>query len=377
MLPTGKGDEAPCARKILGTLARRAFRRPVTNADLEPLLGFHERGRAPKAISRKASSTRSRALLVSPDFLLRHRSRPIALPAGAVYRVNDLDLASRLPFFLWSSIPTRSCWGWPRRSDCTSRSPSCGSRFNGCFADPRSEALVQNFGGQWLQLRNLETVTPDPDVFPNFDDGLRQAFRRETELFFESILREDRSVLQLLDADYTFLNQRLADHYGVRGVYGPQFRRVALDDATRAWRGGLLGGSILTVTSYPEPDVGRAAGKWILENLLGTPRLLRRRRARSETEGHDGRFTEHARNSSTCTAPTPSALRATRGWTRSASPSKITTASAAGTMKDAGFPIDARAKLPDGKTFNGPSELKKILLTDHRDEFVTTVTENC
>jgi hypothetical protein len=239
--------------------------------------------------------------------------------------------------------------------------------------DPKSQAFVSNFGGQWLYLRNLDTITPDPDLFPTFDEGLRRSFRRETELFFESILRENRSVFDLLSADYTFLNQRLAEHYGIPGVYGSQFRRVQLNDPNR---GGLLGqGSILTVTSYPNRTSVVQRGKWVLENLLGAPppppppdvpdlkphgkdgRLLSMREQMDLHRANPICASCHARMD-----PIGFALEnydAVGRWR----------------TKDAGHVIDASGKLPNGTKFTGPNELKKILLTANRDEFVATVTE--
>ena len=238
--------------------------------------------------------------------------------------------------------------------------------------DPRSQALVDNFAGQWLYLRNVAAMKPDPVVFPEFDDSLRQSFEHETSLFFQSVLREDRSVTDLLDANYTFLNQRLAEHYGVPNIYGSQFRQVALNDPNR---GGLLGqGSILLVTSYPNRTSVVQRGKWILENLLGTPPPP------PPPDIPDLEPTARTATSSPCasrwssTAPMPSAPPVMRGWTRWASPSKTTTASANGAPRTPASTIDPSGKLPDGTVFSGPAGLKKALLTDHRDEFLSTFT---
>ncbi|HKE03949.1 MAG TPA: DUF1592 domain-containing protein [Blastocatellia bacterium] len=367
--PATAKEEPACAKRILAALARRAFRRPVTDADLNPLLGFYERGRRDGDFDYGIQSA-IEAMLVSPDFLFRVERDPIR--AAAVYRLNDYELASRLSFFLWSSIPDDELLNLAEQEKL--KNPVVLQRqVRRMLDDPRSQAFVSNFGGQWLYLRNLETTTPDPDIFPVFDESLRQAFRRETELFFESILRENRSVFDLLEANYTFLNQRLAEHYGIRGVYGSQFRRVALTDPNR---GGLLGqGSILTVTSYPNRTSVVQRGKWILENLLGAPppppppdvpdlkprgkdgRLLSMREQMDLHRANPICASCHARMD-----PIGFALEnydAIGRWR----------------TKDAGAPIDASGKLPDGTKFNGPAELKKILLTGHRDEFVTTVTE--
>jgi hypothetical protein len=372
--PAQEKEESACAKQILAALARRAFRRPVTDADLNPLLAFYGRGRREGDFDYGVQSA-IEAMLVSPDFLFRVERDPKTAAAGAVYRLNDFELASRLSFFLWSSIPDDELLNLAEQGKL--KDPLVlRQQTRRMLDDPRSQAFVGNFGGQWLHLRNLEAVTPDPDIFPAFDEGLRQAFRRETELFFESILRENRSVFDLLDANYTFLNQRLAEHYGVRGVYGSQFRRVALSDPNRANRGGLLGqGSILTVTSYPNRTSVVQRGKWILENLLGAPppppppdvpdlkphgkdgRLLSLREQMDAHRANPICASCHARMD-----PIGFALEnydAIGRWR----------------MKDAGAVIDASGKLPDGTKFNGPAELKKILLTGHRDEFVTTVTE--
>lgn len=372
--PKTAGEETPCAKKILAQLARRAFRRPVTEADVNPLLAFYERGRRTGDFD-DGIQRALEAMLVAPDFLLRVETDPPRAAAGTVYRLNDLELASRLSFFLWSSLPDDELLTLAERGRLTSPTV-LQQQIRRLLDDPRAQAFVSNFGGQWLHLRNLDTITPDPEVFPGFDESLRLAFRRETELFFESILRENRSVLELLDADYTYLNQRLAEHYGVRGVYGPQFRRVNLDEKQRALRGGLLGqGSILTVTSYPNRTSVVQRGKWILENLLGAPPPPPPPDVPDlKPKGQDGRLLSmreqldlHRANAicASCHArmdPIGFALENYDGigkWRN----------------KDAGLPIDASGKLPDGTSFNGAAELKQILLQKHRDEFVATVTE--
>jgi mono/diheme cytochrome c family protein len=374
--PASAGEEASCARKILASLARRAFRRPVAEADLNPLLAFYERGRREGDFDFGIQNA-IEAMLVSPDFLFRVErdpispSRGLAAP-GTVYRLNDFELAARLSFFLWSSIPDDQLLALAEQGRL--KNPLVLQQQAGrMLDDPRSQAFVSNFGGQWLHLRNLETTRPDPDVFPGFDESLRQAFRRETEMFFESILRENRSVFDLLDANYTFLNQRLAEHYGIPGVYGSQLRRVTLTDPNRS---GLLGqGSILTVTSYPNRTSVVQRGKWILENLLGAPPPPPPPDVPDlKPQGKDGRLLSmreqmdvHRANPicASCHArmdPIGFALENYDGIGR-------------WRTKDAGSLIDASGKLPDGTKFNGPAELKKLLLTGHRDEFVTTVTE--
>ena len=265
--PASAADESTCAKKILSTLARRAYRQPVSDADVDVVMKFYEAGR--KNANFDAGIENALAfILTAPKFLFRTESDPPNVAAGAIYQVSDLELASRLSFFLWSSVPDDELLNVAAQGKL--KDPAVlDQQVRRMLADPKSEALVQNFAGQWLFLRNLQSLMPDGHEFPNFDDNLRQAFRRETELFFESIMREDRNVLDLLTANYTFVNERLAQHYGIPNVYGSQFRRVTLTDETRR---GLLGqGSVLTVTSYPNRTSPVLRGKWILENILGTP----------------------------------------------------------------------------------------------------------
>ena len=266
--PADAGEEEACADTILGALARRAWRRPVDAADLEILRIAYASGR--EGADFEAGVERAlQQLLVSPEFLFRVEADPADAPAAAAvnYRVGDLELASRLSFFLWSSVPDDELLAAAAGGELSDRA-ALERQVRRMLADDRARALTDNFVGQWLQLRNLESARPSQVLFADFDDGLRQAFRRETELFFESVVREDRSVLDLLDADYTFVNDRLARHYGIPHVQGSHFRRVAVS----GHRGGLLGqGSILTITSHPVRTSPVFRGKWILTNILGTP----------------------------------------------------------------------------------------------------------
>ncbi len=266
--PRVAAEERPCAERILRSLARQAYRRPVRDDDIRPLLASFDAGYREGGGFEDGVRWALEAILVSPRFLFRIERDPAGAAPGRPYRISDLDLASRLSFFLWSSLPDEELialaaagrLGAPEVLD---------RQVTRLLDDPRSRAFVENFGGQWLYLRNLRTAAPDPGLFPDFDDNLRQAFRRETELFFDDQLRSDRSVLDLLRADYTFVNERLASHYGMPNVYGNHFRRVPYADARR---GGLLGhGSLLTVTSYPHRTSPVVRGKWLLENLLGAP----------------------------------------------------------------------------------------------------------
>jgi hypothetical protein len=367
--PSGGADEEPCARTILEGLARRAFRRPVADPDIQPLLAFYRRGRSEgdfDAGVRKALE----ALLVSPDFLFRAERGPRDAGPGTVYRIGDYELASRLSFFLWSSIPDDRLLALA--ADGKLRDPAVlEQQVRRMLDDRRADALASNFAGQWLQLRNLTAVKPDPETFSDFDESLRRAFRAETEMLFASVLREDRSVLDLLEADYSFLNQRLAEHYGVPGIYGSQFRRVAVTDGRRT---GLLGqGSILTVTSYPNRTSVVQRGRWIMDNLLGAPPPPPPPDV-PELKAHadDGRpltmreQMELHRANSTCAAcharmdPVGFALEnfnAIGKWRD----------------QDAGVRIDAIGKLPDGASFDGPEGLRRLLLSRYREQFVATV----
>ena len=264
-------DEDARARSILASLIRRAYRRPVVDEDLRKPMQFFREGSAEGAGFEAGIENALSAILVSPQFLFRVETDPAGLAPGTAYRISDLELASRLSFFLWSSLPDDTLLDAAVRGDL--RQPKLlEQQVRRMLADGRSQSLVTNFASQWLYLRNLESVTPDLRRFPDFDDNLRQAFRQETELFFESILREDRSVTDLLGANYTFLNERLAKHYGVPHIYGSHFRRVSFADDPGRQRGGLLRqGSILTVTSYATRTSPVIRGHWILANLVGAP----------------------------------------------------------------------------------------------------------
>ena len=260
-------DEETCAKQILLSIARRAYRRPVSEADIEKPLALYREARKEKDFDAGIESGLS-AILVSPNFLFRVERDPESVAASTAYRISDLELASRLSFFLWSSIPDDELLAVAERGDL--HEPTVLERqTRRLLADPRAKSLAINFAGQWLYLRNLDSFTPDLRLFPDFDDNLRQALRQETELFFAHIVREDRSALEMLKADYTFLNERLAKHYGVPGVYGSQFRRVS---AAEYGRGGVLRhGSVLAVTSYATRTSPVLRGKWVLENIIGTP----------------------------------------------------------------------------------------------------------
>jgi mono/diheme cytochrome c family protein len=368
--PASSDEEDRSARLILASLMRRAYRRPVTDADLQGPLALYRKARADGDFDAGIEMALS-AVLVSPHFLFRIEQEPPSAAAGTVYRVSDLDLASRLSFFLWSSIPDDELLNVAIAGKL--HEPVVLERqVRRMLADARSEALVTNFASQWLHLRNLDSITPDMRLFPDFDDNLRTAFRRETELFFESILREDRSVLDLLRANYTFVNERLARHYGMPHIYGTRFRRVTLDEGTE--RGGLLRqGSILTVTSYATRTSPVVRGKWVLDNLMGVPPpppLPDVPALKDNTV--DGnlsvrkRLAEH-RSNPTCAAchnlMDPLGL-------------SLEKFDAVGRRRDieAGIPIDAAGGLPDGSRFADVEGLENALL--RRPElFVGTVAE--
>ena len=370
--PEGAGEELPCATEIFSTLARRAFRRPVTEADLDVLLAFFDEGRNRGGFEAGVELA-LRKVLVSPEFLFRIERDPPNAQPGNAYRLSDVELASRLSFFLWSSIPDEELLGLAERGMLADPAV-LEQQVARLLADRRATALAQNFAGQWLYLRNMQLVMPDPKAFPEFDDNLREAFVRETELFFLSQLREDRSVLDLLEADYTFMNERLARHYGIPGIYGSHFRRVQLTGNTRR---GLLGhGSILTVTSYANRTSPVLRGKWLLENILGTPPPPPPPNVPALKEsGGDGvpptsvreRMELHRRNPvcASCHAqmdPLGFALEnfdAIGKWR---------------TMGEGGTPIDASAVLPNGAAISGPGELARVLV-EQPDRFVSTVVE--
>ncbi len=265
--PANEKAEDSCARTILSTLARNAWRRPVADADIRPLLEFYRMGRKDGDFD-DGIELALRRMLAAPSFIFRAERDPAGVAPGKAYRIGDLELASRLSFFLWSSVPDPELIQIASQGKL--RDPAVlTQQVRRMLADSKSDALVKNFADQWLHLRNLKRVSPNPAEFPDFDDTLRQAMQTETEMLFASVMREDRPVQELLTSDYTFVNERLARHYGIPDIYGSQFRRVAITDDARR---GLLGqASILTVTSYPNRTSPVLRGKWILENVLGTP----------------------------------------------------------------------------------------------------------
>jgi hypothetical protein len=371
--PAKATDEPICARKIIATLARRAYRRPVTAADLEGPLDLYSEGARDGGFE-AGIELAVRGILVDPQFLFRFEKQPAGAVPASLYRVSDLELASRLSFFLWSSIPDDELLTVAEKGKL--RTPAVlEQQVRRMLADSRAHALTSNFAGQWLQTRNVTNLTPSTQLFVRFDDNLRQAFQRETELFFESIMREDRSVRDFLDADYTFVNERLARHYGIPDVYGDEFRRIQLPpDSVRR---GLLGqGSILTGTSYGNRTSPVLRGKWILENVLGTPPPPPPPNVPAlEAHDTDGKvlsmreqMAQHHANPvcASCHAqmePFGLALEnfdATGRWRN---------------VDESGTVIDASAVLPSGDTFTGPRGLRQEL-QKKSDSFVTTFVQN-
>lgn len=357
--PASPAEAEPCARRILTPLLRRAFRRPVTPADLAGPLAFYRQGLA-EGGHQAGLELALRSVLVSPEFLFRvERDPPTAAP-GAAYPITPLELASRLSFFLWSSAPDDSLL-----ADAASgalRQPAVLEKHaRRLLADPRAAALTHNFAGQWLYLRNLDSTHPDMRSFPAFDHNLRLSFRRETELFFDSIIRQDRPILDLLSADFTFLDERLARHYGIPNIAGSRFRRVSFPPGSH--RGGLLRhGSLLTVTSYANRTSPVIRGKWILANLLGVPPPpppagippLKERAGVSDHLSVRARLAEH-RDNPACS-----------GCHRLMDPIgfSLENYDAVGRWRSAedGHPVDAAGSLPDGIPFHGVDGLERALL---------------
>jgi hypothetical protein len=362
--PQRPADEDACATTIVTTLARRAFRRPIAKEETASLIAPYRSGRQHGGFESGIRLALQR-ILVSPDFLFRVEVDPAGVAPGLAYRVSDVELASRLSFFLWSSGPDEELLGLAERGRLHDR-VMLDRQVTRMLADPRANTLVSNFVGQWLYLRNMEAVLPDPTAFPDFDENLRAALVRETDLFFASMIREDRSLLDLLRADYTFLNERLARHYGIAGVHGTEFRRVTLTDDART---GLLGkGSVLTVTSYPNRTSPTLRGKFILENLLGSPPPPPPPNVPSLKEDKDvSQLTmrqrmELHRQSPVCASchvrmdPLGFALENFDGLGRWRSG------------------VDASGVLPDGTTIDGPAGLRNVLL-EKKEQFVETATE--
>ncbi|HEX3486417.1 MAG TPA: DUF1592 domain-containing protein [Micropepsaceae bacterium] len=369
--PSGSADEMGCAEKILSNLAHHAYRRPITADDMPQLLALYKEGAANGGFEAGVRLALQK-ILVSPEFLFRAEVDPPAAAPGSVYRVSDVELASRLSFFLWSSIPDDELLGIAEKGQL--HDPAVlKAQVKRMMADARSEALIKNFVGQWLFLRNVSRISPDTTTFMTFDENLRQSMAKETELLVESQVREDHSVVDLLSTDYTFLNQRMAEHYGIKGIYGSEFRRVKLEDPKRF---GLLGqASILAVTSYPNRTAPTIRGKWVLEQLLGTPppppppnvpslkddQSTQKLSMRQRMEMH--RASPQCAACHRMTDPLGFALDNFDGI-----------GSWRDTLGPGSGPIDSSGTLPDGTPFNGPEGLRQVLLKK-KDMFVENFTE--
>jgi mono/diheme cytochrome c family protein len=366
--PSGSLSETACAQRILSNLARRAYRRPVNGADLTPLMKVYARGRADGDFE-QGIGLAVQAILVSPHFLFVQETLPKGSP-GSLSPISDVELATRLSLFLWSSIPDDALLRTAEKGQL--RNPTVLQReVTRMLADPKSQALAENFAGQWLYLRNLEHQRPDDDAYPQFDERLRKAMLGETQAFVMSVFRENSSVLDFLNSDYTFLNERLAQHYGIPGVYGPNIRKVSLPAGSN--RGGLLGqAGVLTVTSYNNRTSVVKRGHWILDNILAAPppppppdipaivevKAGRKLSSREQIEMH--RANPVCASCHSKMDPLGFALEnydAIGGWRD----------------KDAGSAVDASAVLPDGTEFSGLAGLKTILLS-RKDQFVEAYT---
>jgi hypothetical protein len=370
--PTSPGNEQPCAREILSTLAGRAFRRATTDEDLASLMRFYQEERNSTKSFEAGIEMGLRRILADPEFVFRFEPPPAGVKPNTPYRLSDTELAARLSFFLWSSIPDAELLSAAKAG--TLHEPAVlEHQTRRMLADARARALVTNFAGQWLYLRELKSANPDSAEFPDFDDNLRQAFQRETEMLFESVLRENRSILDLLDSDYTFVNERLARHYGIPGVLGPDFRRVPV--AADARRGLLGQGSLLLVTSNANRTSPVQRGKWILENLLGSPPPLPPPNVpplKEDAAGAAGatsvreRIEQHRANPACASChkimdPIGLALENFDGigqWR----------------TLDAGMPIDASGQLVDGTELHTVADLRQALLS-RPQAFVGTFTE--
>ena len=361
--PSSSQDEPACAKRIIANLARHAYRRPATDAEIQDLLGLYNTGRKESGFEGGVEMALQR-ILSGPEFLFRVEHDPAGIAPKTGYRISDFDLASRLSFFIWSSIPDDELLDLAEKGKLRDREVLT-QQVRRMLADPRSNALVENFAGQWLAMRNIRLVSPDQRVYPDFDDELRTAFRKETELFFQAMVREYHPVMDLLTADFTFVNERLARHYGIPNVYGSGFRRVTLKDEARK---GLLGqGTILTATSRVNRTSPVLRGKWVLDNLLGVPPPPPPANVVAQLidKGKDGRILtmreqmDAHRNNPACSGC--HSLMDPIGFS-------LDNFNGVGQWRaaDAGTPLDTSGVLFDGTKFDGPLEFRKILVDRER-----------
>jgi hypothetical protein len=368
--PKSTSAETACAERILTPLVRRAYRAPVDPVDMQRVMKIYREGRRGGTFDTGIEAALQR-ILAAPKFVFRVERDPAGVPAGTPYRVSDVELASRLSFFLWSSIPDDELLKVAEAGQL--KDPTVlEAQVRRMLADPKARALVDNFAGQWLQLRNVRNIQPNSDLFPDFDDNLREAFKRETELFFESIIKEDRSVVDLMTADYTFVNERLARHYGIANVYGSRFRRVTLTDERRF---GLLGkGSVLAVTSHAERTSPVVRGKWVLDNIVGAPvpppppdvPQLKEKAEGEKPRTMREQMAEHRTN----------AVCATCHKVMDPIGLSMENFDVVGAWRsdDEGNAIDATGELVDGTKVDGVVTLRKALMV-HPEVFVRTITE--
>ena len=369
--PESTGEEPACAREIVSRLTRQAYRRPVSDDDLARLMPFFDEGRGRGSFDAGIQFA-LRRILASPSFVFRIEADPDDLAPGEAYAVSDIELATRLSFFLWSSLPDDRLIDLAA-ADRLSEPEVLGAEVERMLADPRADALASNFAAQWLHLRNLDTIRPNTDYYPDFDDNLRQGFKREAELFFMSIVRENRSLMDLLTADHTFVDERLARHYGIPGIYGSHFRRVELGPELDARRGLLGKGGVLMATSHADRTAPSLRGKWLLENLLGSPPpappadvpeleetvAIAPKTMRERLEVH--RETPACAGCHGLIDPLGFVLEnfdAVGGWREF----------------DAGQPVDASGRMADGTPVEGVTELREALVAKP-ELFAITVTE--
>jgi mono/diheme cytochrome c family protein len=370
--PKTATEELPCAKKIMTTLTRRAYRRPVTDGDLTEIMSFYEQGRTQKDFDLGIQTAVER-LLVSPQFLYRIEKEPAGAAPGTVYHLTDLELASRLSFFLWSSIPDEELLSVAAAGKL--KEPAVlEKQVRRMLADTRSESMVTNFAAQWLYLRDVDIKEPDLFLFRDFDEGLRKSFERETELFLDSVLRENRGVTELLTANYTFVNERLAKHYNIPNIHGSQFQRVTFPEGSP--RGGLLGqGSILTLTSYSTRTSAVLRGKYVLENLLASPPPPPPANVPSlSTAGEKSEEQLSLREAMIKHRASPACANCHARMDPIGFAMENFDAIGQWRDQDAGKPIDVSSKLSDGTVVNGVAGVKAMLLRDP-ERFVDAVTE--
>jgi hypothetical protein len=382
--PTSQADEAACAKKIITNLASQAFRRPATADDLSSLTDFYQSGRQEgNSFDSGIESALSR-ILADPKFIYRMEVEPATVKPGQTYRISDLELASRLSFFLWSTRPDTELINLATQGKL--KDPVVlDQQVRRMLKDPRSEALAINFAGQWLNLRGMQAVGPLPLLYPNFDDPLRQAERREVELLFNSVVSEDRNIVDLLTADYTYVNERLAKHYGIKGIYGSQFRKITLGPDMDVRRGLLGKAAILTTTAKPERTSPVTRGKWIMTNIIGVsppdppPDVPPFKAASSDTRGNGKAQSMRQRMEDHRASIGSPANAACVQCHRMMDPIGFSLenfdAIALWRTEDEGVPITKSEVVYDGTTVNGPAGLRSWIVSNYSGQFVQVASE--